>query len=138
MSVVIDHLLGKTDAVKIMGRDYPTPDGTGIRDYIHPCDLAVGHIDALNYLLKTNKFDAFNLGTGNGSSVLEVIASVEKASDKKVRTKDAPRRSGDPTISISDPSKANRVLNWKARYNLDDMAKTAWKWHSTHPNGYDK
>jgi UDP-glucose 4-epimerase len=136
MTVVIDQILGKVEIVNILGRDYPTPDGTGIRDYIHPCDLSTGHLDALEYLIKNNKSDAFNLGTGKGSSVLEVIDAVEQASGKKVKTADAPRRSGDPVISVSDPSKANEVLGWKARYNLTDMAETAWKWHSNHPKGY--
>ncbi|OGD63495.1 hypothetical protein A2215_03815 [Candidatus Berkelbacteria bacterium RIFOXYA2_FULL_43_10] len=136
MSVAIDQILGKVKIVNILGRDYPTPDGTGIRDYIHPCDLAIGHLDALEYLIENNKSDAFNLGTGKGSSVLEVIDAVERASKKKVKTADAPRRNGDPVLSIADPSKAGKVLNWKAKYNLTDMAETAWKWHSSHPNGY--
>lgn len=136
MTMAIYQVLGKIPIINVLGRNYPTPDGTGIRDYIHPCDLAHGHLDALGYLIKNNKSDAFNLGTGKGSSVLEVIDAVERASDKKVKTSDAPRRSGDPVISVADPGKAERVFGWKAKYNLADMAETAWKWHSNHPYGY--
>lgn len=136
MILAIYQILGKIPELKILGRDYPTPDGTGIRDYIHPSDLAIGHIAALEFLHNTNASETFNLGTGKGSSVLEVISAVEKASGKKVRTKDCPRRSGDATISVADPGKANKILNWQAKYNLNDMAATAWKWHSENPDGF--
>lgn len=136
MSVAFLQVLGKLPNIKIFGRDYKTPDGTGVRDYIHPSDLATGHIKALEYLERENTSNVFNLGTGNGSSVLEVIKSVEDASGKKVATIDAPRRSGDPSISISDPSHAKVELGWVAKYNLNSMADTAWNWHHTHPNGF--
>ena len=138
MTMAIYQLLGKVPELKIFGRDYETPDGTAIRDYIHPSDLAVGHILAIKKLAGTNQSDVFNLGTGKGSSVLEVIFAVEKAAKKKVKIVDSPRRSGDPTISVADPGKAEKILNWKAKYSLGDMAKTAWKWHSSHPNGYEE
>lgn len=136
MILAIYQILGKIPELKIFGRDYPTPDGSGIRDYIHPSDLAIGHIAALNFIKKNNKSAVFNLGTGKGSSVLEVISAVEKAAGEKVETKDQPRRSGDPSISIADPSKANKILNWSAKYSLDDMARTAWRWHSENPKGF--
>lgn len=136
MTVCFWQILDKIPEVQIFGRDYETPDGTGIRDYIHPSDLGVGHVKALEYLFKTNSSDIFNLGTGEGSSVLEVIAAVEKASGKKVNTKDAPRRSGDATTSVADPTKANQKLDWHTKYDIDDMAQTAWRWHSKNPEGF--
>lgn len=138
MIMAIYQVLGKIPQLKIFGRDYETADGTAIRDYIHPSDLAIGHKLALKNLEETNQSAVFNLGTGKGSSVLEVISAVEKASGQKVKIVDQDRRSGDPTISIADPSKAEKFLNWKAKFLLDDMAKTAWKWHSSYPNGYEE
>lgn len=135
MTLAIMNLLGKTPELKINGKDYETPDGTCVRDYIHPSDLATGHVAALNYLLESETSDIINLGTGSGSTVLEVIAAVEKASGKKAKTSDGPRRSGDPVISVADPSRAKQILNWQAKYNIDDMAETAWKWHSQNPFG---
>lgn len=136
MTVCYWSILGKYPAVSIFGTDYPTPDGTGIRDYIHPVDIATGHIKALQYLEKTNQSEVINLGTGKGNTVFEVIKAVEKASGKKVNYKVVPRRSGDPAKSWADPSKAKELLGWEAKYDLNDMAESAWKWHSTHPNGY--
>ena len=136
MMVIIYQTLGKFPELKIFGRDYDTEDGTAVRDYIHVVDIAKGHIGALNYLKKSNQSDIINLGTGKGSSVLEVISAAERASGKKVKTKDYPRRSGDATISVADPTKAHKLLGWEAKFNLDDMARTVWKWHSSHPNGY--
>lgn len=137
MVLAIYQILGKISHLQIFGRDYPTPDGTGIRDYIHPTDIAVGHISALEFLYSKDVSETFNLGTGKGSSVLEVITAVERVSGKKVKTKDCPRRSGDATISVADPSKANKMLDWKAQYGLDDMARTAWRWHSENPKGFE-
>jgi UDP-glucose 4-epimerase len=137
MSVAIESILGKIGPLQVFGNDYPTKDGTGVRDYIHPSDLATGHIAALEYLLKNKKTEVINLGCGKGYSVFEVISALEKASKNKVQYKVVDRRSGDPAISYADPSKAEKLLGWKAQFNLSDMAKTAWKWHSTHPNGYE-
>ncbi|MCX6812682.1 MAG: UDP-glucose 4-epimerase [Candidatus Berkelbacteria bacterium] len=128
MTLAIWQILGRVPELSIFGDDYSTSDGSGVRDYIHPSDLATGHIKALKFLVKNNKSDIFNLGTGTSSSVFEVISAVEKASGGKVKYTIKPRRSGDPAISISDPRKAEKVLNWKAKYNLRDMAETAWKW----------
>lgn len=136
MTLVIYNALGKTESLSVFGNDFPTEDGTGVRDYIHPLDLATGHLKALEYLLEGGKSEIFNLGNGKGYSVLEVIGAVEKASNKKVSYKIVPRRSGDPAISIADPSKAKNKLKWSASLGLKEMAKTAWVWHSSHLNGY--
>lgn len=136
MTLCMLQALGKIPEIKLFGRDYQTPDGTGIRDYIHPSDLATGHVRALEFLIKENTSNIFNLGTGKGASVLEVISAIEKASGKKIKTTNYPRRSGDPAISIANANKAKLNLDWEAKYNLDGMAETAWKWHSKHPKGY--
>lgn len=136
MTLAIYQILGKIPELQLFGNDYPTPDGTAIRDYIHPSDLAVGHIKSLEYLFDTKGVNIFNLGTGKGSSVLDVISVVEKASGKKVKIINKPRRSGDPTISIANPDKAIKLLGWKAYYSLEQMAETAWRWHSSHPDGF--
>lgn len=135
MTVTVYAALGKRE-LQVFGDNFPTKDGTGIRDYIHVSDLARGHVEALKYLLKTNTSNTFNLGTGNGYSVFEIIKSVENAAGKKIEYSIGPRRSGDPAISFSDPTKAKELLNWEAKYTVDDMAKTAWKWHKSHPSGY--
>jgi len=138
MTVCFWSIIGKFSELKLFGNDYPTKDGTCIRDYIHPLDLATGHVAALEYLLKEDKSEIINLGSGEPYSVFEVINAVEKASGEKVKYEVVPRRSGDPVISCSDPSKAKKLLNWETKYTLTDMAETAWKWHSNHPNGYLK
>ncbi len=136
MTVCFWSILGRFPKLKLNGNDYPTKDGTCIRDYIHPLDLATGHLAALEYLLEGNQSEVINLGTGEPYSVFEVIDTVEKASDKKVEYEIGPRRSGDPVMSYANPTKASKLLSWKAKYNLKDMADTAWKWHSKHPKGY--
>ncbi len=136
MTVAMLQALGKISEIKIFGEDYHTPDGTGVRDYIHPCDLATGHINALEYLFGGGQSEIINLGTGQGASVLEVIRATEKASDKRINAVQGPRRSGDPDISVADPSKAKQLLGWQTKFNLEQMAKTAWAWHSSHPEGF--
>jgi len=136
MSVTVLKACGKVPELKVFGNDYPTKDGTGVRDYIHVNDLALGHVKALQYLLQTKSSNIFNLGTGIGYTVLEVIDAVEKAAGKKIEYKIVERRTGDPVKSYADPSRANILLGWKTQYSLNDMAKTAWNWHSSHPNGY--
>ncbi len=138
MTVCFWSLIGKFPELKLFGNDYLTKDGTGVRDYIHPLDLATGHVAALEYVMQKNKSEIFNLGCGKGYSVFEVIEAVEKASDKKVKYTVMPRRSGDPAVSYADPSKAEKLLNWRAKYNLEDMAESAWKWHKNNPRGYSK
>jgi UDP-glucose 4-epimerase len=138
MILCIMQILGKVPKLKVFGDDYPTKDGTGIRDYIHVSDIASGHVSALNYLLEKQESDLFNLGTGQGSTVMEVIDSVDDASGQKVEFEVVERRSGDPTISVANADKAKAILKWNAKYSLNDMARSAWKWHSTHPNGFNK
>ncbi len=132
----IFQALGKKDKLMVFGHDYKTKDGTGVRDYVHVCDLASGHIAALKYLVQSGKSDTINLGTGIGYSVLDVISAVEKASGKKISYELGERRSGDVAILYANPSKAAEILGWTAQYSINDMATSAWKWHSTHPNGY--
>ena len=132
----IFNLLGKNEKLTIFGNDYDTSDGTGIRDYIHVLDIASGHIAALQYLLNSQKSDTINLGTGRGYSVLQVIKAVEKAGGKKVKFCFGPKRSGDVSEVFANVEKASKLLGWRAKYSLRDMAETAWKWHSEHPEGY--
>ena len=123
--------IGLRDQLSVFGDDYPTEDGTCIRDYIHVVDLARAHLIALQRLLegKNNKsYDVFNLGTGTGSSVLETIHSFERISGKKLNYKIVNRRAGDITTAYADTTKANTVLGWKAKYTLDEAMKSAWEW----------
>jgi UDP-glucose-4-epimerase GalE len=124
-------ILGEREQLEVFGTDYPTPDGTCIRDYIHVNDLAEAHVLALKYLEKGGKSDAMNLATGRGSSVKEVIAAVEEVTGKKVPRKIVPRRSGDPPSLVAHPAKAEKLLGWKAQRSLNDMVKTAWHWMHT-------
>jgi UDP-glucose-4-epimerase GalE len=117
-----------TTPLQIFGADYPTPDGTCIRDYIHVNDLAEAHVLALRRVANGEDSFAVNLGTGQGYSVLEIIRAVEKATGKTVNRTIAPRRSGDPPALVADPSRAQKLLQWKASYSLDDIVTTAWKW----------
>ena len=128
---------GKYPQLTVFGNDYDTPDGTCIRDYIHVVDLAKGHLSALNWIRKNNGAEAFNLGTGNGNSVLEVVAAFEKASGRKVPYVIGERRPGnaDAASSYSDPSKAEKVLGWKAEKNLEDMCRDSWRFTEKNPNG---
>lgn len=128
--------VGKHPHVEVTGTDYPTPDGTGIRDYLHVSDLADGHIKALERLMKTPGCETFNLGTGKGSSVLEVIAAYERACGKKLPVVKQPRREGDIAVCYSDPSKAQKLLGWKAEKTLDEMCEDSWRWQSLNPEGY--
>jgi UDP-glucose-4-epimerase GalE len=114
--------------LKVFGDDYPTPDGTCIRDYIHVNDLAEAHVRALHHLENGGESFALNLGTGRGHSVLEVVQAVEKASGQSVRRQTVPRRPGDPPILVADTSRAEQLLNWKATRSIDDIVSTAWNW----------
>ena len=123
--------IGIREQLSVFGGDYPTPDGTCIRDYIHVVDLAKAHVVALQRLLnKKNKsnYEVFNLGTGKGSSVLEVIESFEKVSGKKLNYKIVERREGDVTAAYAETTKANNILGWKTELTLDDAMDSAWKW----------
>lgn len=129
--LVIQAALGKRPQVEIYGSDYDTPDGTAVRDYIDVTDLSDAHVRALDYLLEGGESVALNLGTGQGHSVREVIAAVERASKKRVPTREAPRRAGDPPVLVADPTKAKHVLGWKPNHtSLDSIVAAAWKWHS--------
>ena len=120
---------GEFEKLYIFGTDYPTPDGTAIRDYIHVMDLAEAHILALKYLLENKRSDIFNLGYGHGYSVREVVNTVKKVTGIDFPVEEADRRPGDPPILIADSSKAKRVLNWKPKHdNLEFIIKTAWNW----------
>lgn len=129
--------VGKLSKLNVFGNDYPTPDGTGIRDYIHVEDLAEGHLRALEVLQICNGANVWNLGTGQGYSVLEMIRAFEVASGKSVPYNVVPRRPGDIAICYADPKKAERELGWKARRGLDQMMRDTWRWQSMNPNGYN-
>lgn len=128
---------GVLDRVNVFGDDYDTPDGTGVRDYIHVVDLARGHVCAVKKLLEHPGLVIYNLGTGVGYSVLDIIHNFEKACGKKIPYVIAPRRPGDIATCYSDPSKAERELGWKAQYGIDRMCEDAWRWQTMNPNGYD-
>ena len=136
--LVMKAALGRVPSAKIFGTDYPTPDGTAIRDYIHVVDLAVAHVQALEYVKRTGKSTAYNLGTGIGSSVKEVIDLTKQISGVDFKVERLPRRPGDPVSIYADSHKAQAELGWKAQYGLKDIIRTAWQWHSTHPDGFAK
>ncbi len=129
--------VGKLKAVQVFGDDYPTPDGTGVRDYIHVVDLAKGHVAALAWMNGKNGVEVFNLGTGKGSSVLEVIRAFSKACGKELPYVIKPRRGGDIAANWCDASKAERLMGWKAQYDIDDMCRDSWNWQSHNPNGFE-
>jgi UDP-glucose-4-epimerase GalE len=129
--LAIGAVLKQRERLQIFGTDYPTPDGTAIRDYIHVTDLASAHISALQFLNKGGESRAFNLGTGTGASVLEVIAMVETVAGRKVPSVAAPRRAGDPPVLVASSEMARRMLQWEPSYSsLETIVETAWRWHS--------
>ena len=129
---------GKLEMVHVFGNDYDTPDGTGVRDYIHVVDLAKGHVKAIEGMEKLDGVNIFNLGTGTGYSVLDIIKAFSQACGKEIPYVIDPRRPGDIATCYSDPSKAYEVLGWKAEKNLEDMCRDAWRWQSQNPDGYDE
>ena len=130
---------GKREFISVFGEDYPTPDGTCVRDYIHVTDLADAHIKALEYLKNGGRSTHYNLGNGNGFSVKEVIDTVEKVVGKKINRKIAERRAGDPASLVASSDKIKRELGWKPKFDsLEAIVATAWQWHSTHKDGFDK
>lgn len=129
---------GQLECVNVFGDDYDTPDGTGVRDYIHISDLAEGHIKALQKLSEHPGLVIYNLGTGVGYSVLEIIKSFEKACGKKIPYKIAPRRAGDIDMCYADPLKAKEELGWEAARGIDKMCEDAWRWQVQNPNGYEE
>lgn len=128
--LVIGAALGVRGPVQVFGTDYPTPDGTAIRDYIHVSDLAQAHVRALEYLVQGGASQAFNLGTGVGHSVLEVIRAVERLGGRQVPFEEAPRRPGDPPVLVARAQKAASELGWKACFGPEEIIRTAWRWHS--------
>jgi len=136
MPYITQVAVGKRPHLSIFGNDYPTPDGTGVRDYIHVVDLAKGHVAALEYALKHTGTEVFNLGTGKGVSVLELIKSFETATGVVIPYEITPRRPGDIAQCWADPTKAQTVLGWKAEKTVEDMCADAWRWQSMNPEGY--
>ncbi|OQW34071.1 MAG: UDP-glucose 4-epimerase [Nitrospira sp. SG-bin1] len=140
MPFVAQVAVGLRPHLNVFGDDYPTPDGTGVRDYIHVVDLALGHLKALDALGQSTHHAeclTVNLGTGTGYSVLDIVRAFEQASGKRVAYKVAPRRSGDVAACYADPSQAAAFLGWKAERNLADMCADAWRWQSRNPHGYN-
>ena len=136
MPFISQVAVGKRKALSVFGDDYPTPDGTGVRDYIHVMDLADGHVAALKRLEEGTGLSTYNLGTGVGYSVLDVLHAFERAAGKTLPYVIAPRRAGDVAVCYADPAKAERELHWKAVRTLDDMCADAWRWQSANPDGY--
>ena len=137
MPYISQVAVGKLDQLAVYGDDYPTVDGTGVRDYIHVVDLAKGHVKALQKMPLHDGAVIYNLGTGKGQSVLEVVAAFEKALKKKIPYQVVARRDGDVAEYFADPEKAENKLGWHAEKSLDDMAADAWRWQSNNPAGYD-
>ena len=131
---VAQTAIGKRSEVHVFGNDYDTPDGTGVRDYIHVCDLASGHAAALAWM---NGREGFNLGTGKGTSVLEIIKAFSKACSHDVPYVIDPRRPGDVATNYADCSKAKEQMGWEAKYGIDDMCRDSWNWQTKNPNGYE-
>jgi len=129
--------VGKLPFLSVFGGDYPTPDGTGIRDYIHISDLALGHLKALNRFSSNPGVITYNLGTGRGYSVLDIVTAFEKASGKRISYRITGRRPGDIALAYADPSLAKKELGWHAERGLDEMCADSWKWQSNNPNGYE-
>ncbi|MGR5079624.1 UDP-glucose 4-epimerase GalE [Photobacterium swingsii] len=136
MPFISQVAVGRRESLAVFGNDYPTVDGTGVRDYIHVVDLADGHLAALNYKGKDAGLHIYNLGTGNGSSVLEMIDAFSKASGVEVKYHIADRRPGDIAECWADPAKAKAELHWEAKHTVEDMTADTWRWQSTNPSGY--
>lgn len=136
MPFVSQVAVGRRPKLSVFGNDYDTPDGTGLRDYIHVGDLARAHVAAVDYAANNTGAEAFNVGTGKGATVLEVVKAFEAASGRPVPYEFAPRRAGDIASYFADPAKARKLLHWQARFTLKDMCESAWAWQSKNPNGY--
>ena len=138
MPYITQVAIGKRDHLRVWGNDYPTPDGTGIRDYIHVVDLAEGHVATLKKLAQNPGLVIYNLGTGKGTSVLEMIHAFEEATGVKVPYQIYPRRSGDVAENYANCDKAYKELGWKAKYTVLDACRDAWNWQSKNPNGFEE
>ncbi|WP_050617159.1 UDP-glucose 4-epimerase GalE [Intestinimonas massiliensis (ex Afouda et al. 2020)] len=135
--IVLQAALGKRSHVGIFGDDYPTPDGTCIRDYIHVRDLVEAHLLALEHLERTGESGVFNLGSGDGFSVKEIVETAQKVTGRAIPAKIEPRRAGDPSVLIASNAKAAQVLGWKPTRGLEQIIADAWAWHQSHPDGYE-
>ena len=138
MPYISQVAVGKLEKLGVFGDDYNTHDGTGVRDYIHVVDLAVGHVKAIDYILTNPGLDVINLGTGTGYSVLDMVKAFSKAIGRELPYEIKPRRAGDIDMCYADPAKAERVLGWKATHTLDEMCEDTWRWQSGNPNGYNE
>ena len=136
MPYITQVAVGRREKLSVFGNDYDTPDGTGVRDYIHVVDLARGHVAAVKYVLENKGCDVFNLGTGTGYSVLDMVNTFESANGVKVPYQITDRRPGDLAVCYADPAKSAEVLGWKATKNLTDMCRDSWRWQSQNPKGY--
>lgn len=136
MPYITQVAIGKREYLNVWGDDYDTPDGTGVRDYIHVVDLALGHIKAVEKVEGSEGLFIYNLGTGRGYSVLDVVKAFEKASGVKIPYKIGPRRDGDIATCYSDPGKAYKELGWKAERDIEEMCEDSWRWQKQNPNGY--
>jgi len=138
MPYITQVAIGKRDELSVFGDDYDTHDGTGVRDYIHVVDLARGHVCALRAIENKCGLEIFNLGTGHGYSVLDVVKAFEKANGVKIPYVIKPRRAGDVPVCYADVTKAEKILGWRAQFNLEDMCRDSWRWQKNNPNGYNK
>ncbi len=138
LPIVLQVALGQREKISIFGSDYDTKDGTNVRDYVHPFDLADAHLLAVKYLREGNESTAFNLGSSTGFSNLEIVEAARRVTGKEIPLEMAERRPGDPDSLIAESSKARDILGWKPQFdNIDRIIETAWAWHSSHPHGYD-
>ena len=138
MPFISQTAVGKRDHLNVFGNDYDTPDGTGVRDYIHVVDLAKGHVAAINYLISHTGEAVFNLGTGHGYSVLDMVKAFESVNQVSVPYEIAPRRPGDLATCYADPAKSREVLGWQAQLDQNDMCRDSWNWQRKNPNGYEE
>ena len=138
MPYITQVAVGKLKCLGVFGDDYDTPDGTGVRDYIHVVDLALGHVKAIKKLEAKEGVSIYNLGTGNGYSVLQMVKAMEMACGHEIPYEIKPRREGDIATCYADPSKAKRELGWEAQRGLDEMCEDSWRWQSQNPNGYEE
>ncbi|MDQ6716221.1 MAG: GDP-mannose 4,6-dehydratase, partial [Actinomycetota bacterium] len=138
MPFIAQVAVGRREKLSVFGGDYPTADGTAERDYIHVEDLAAGHVAALNKLADSDRpISTWNLGTGTGTSVLQMVAAFERASGRTIPYEVVSRRAGDLPVSFADPSRANAELGWQATRSVDDMCADVWRWQSQNPNGFE-
>ena len=136
MPYITQVAVGKLECLGVFGDDYDTPDGTGVRDYIHVVDLALGHVKALKKIEEKAGVKVYNLGTGNGYSVLDMVKAFGKACGKEIPYQIKPRRPGDIAACYADPAKAKEELGWVAERGLDEMCEDSWRWQSNNPEGY--